>query len=442
MRPQNFPETLVWYSIIGTYPIYLLGAQPICSTGLATVLIGYLIWKTTLPTEATPVPGRTVPERIQISLVAVVWLIATVVIGLTVFVNAFSLEASRFDLVKSFLIWYTTWGLMALFPLAGHLPIRPQLIYRASCILGLQSLIVIAIGVLGDLAGIANVGYTSPLNIWLKLAGGAPEQFQVDLLHSPTTRLRLFAVWPTFLALLGNIHFWLARQEPDPRWRWIGLFTSVLMVLASRSRTATLCLICVPVLLWFLTHILRPWVQFGLAILCCLGGMFAPIWLDGLTLLRDLFDRTRAGSSAVRATLYRLTINRWWNDAPIWGTGTRDRGPDLVNHLPLGSHQTWLGTLFSHGIVGLSVLVLAFLWAFIDLFIKAQTSQLGRVGLSIFLVLVICSFADNLEFMSYLIYPGLLVLGAAFQESYATAPLPTRISSDRFSLNPPNQSSE
>jgi len=409
IKPQNLPEALIWYYIIFTYPIYFLGAHFVLAPLLATFLTGYLIFQWWNQTEETPIE-----ERIIISSSAWVWVIAVLVIEVALIVGHlnFNLEIKR--IITSSILWYRTWGLMALFPLIGHLNIRAKLIYRAICILCLQCLIIIIIGCIAKLVGIPNIVYTSPL----KLLGGIPKQFEVEVFNIfSKDRLKLFALWPTFLALLCNIYFFFALQDHDKKWRLIGLFSATFMIVATQSRTATLCLPFVFISVWMLTNIFRPWVQFLLGFVSLISGLFSLKLIDFMTNFKEQFDNFRAGSSKVRNIIYRMSLRRWWNEAPIWGLSIRDSGGEVVTNLPLGSHHTWIGALFSYGLVGCGALAFAFIWSFIDLLIKAQTSETAKVGLSVILILFICSLADNIEFFSYLYWPGLIILGIAFNEN-------------------------
>lgn len=46
MKPQNFPEKIIWYSLIGTYGFYLIGGMYILAPVIAWVLLAYLGKKT------------------------------------------------------------------------------------------------------------------------------------------------------------------------------------------------------------------------------------------------------------------------------------------------------------------------------------------------------------------------------------------------------------
>ncbi|MBD0328077.1 MAG: O-antigen ligase family protein, partial [Pyrinomonadaceae bacterium] len=402
IKPQNLPEKLVWYYIIGTYPIYLLGAQFVLAPILVSFLIFYLLLKWWNQTEETPIS-----EKITISLSVWVWVIAVLVIEFALIVAHINFNLGTFTLIKSSLLWYRTWGLFALFPLVGHLNIRPQLIYRAVCILCLQSLIVVLIGTIAESIVIPNIVYISPL----KASGGMPIQYETQIFHGIQSRLKLFAVWPTFLALLGNIYFCMAMREKDKKWQFVGMFSSVFMIVVSQSRTATVGLPIVLVTVWFLTNCWRPKVQLATGLLAFPMGLFVQELINLIESFREQFDKFRAGSSKIRAIIYRMTLERWWYDAPIWGFGLRDEAPAIVVNLPLGTHNTWFGALYSHGLVGCVALAIAFLWSFIHLLIKAQTSDVAKVGLSIILLLFLGSLADNLEVFAYLLWPGLILLG-------------------------------
>jgi hypothetical protein len=410
LKPQNLPETLVWYYILYTYPIYFLGAQFVLAPLLATFLTGYLLNKWWHQTEETPAA-----EKITISPSAWVWVIAMLILEVALIVGHFNFDLGMGEIIRSSVLWYRTWALWALFPLVGHLHIRPKLIYRAVCILCLQSLIMVVIGNLATVGHIPNIHYISPL----KALGGGAKPYEVDFFHnSISERLKLFAVWPTILAFICNVYFCFALGESDKRWKFIGMFSSVVMVALSQSRTASLALPFVLLTVWVLTNFIRPWVQFATGFVSALAGMFAPALIDSLKSFKAQFDKARAGSSKIRKIIYRLSLDHWWNEARIWGHGVRaEKGPPITVNLPFGSHHTWFGVLYLHGLVGFVTLAITFFWTFVDLLIKAQTSDTAKMGLRILFMIFICSLADNLEFFAYLYWPALIVLGAAFKES-------------------------
>lgn len=59
---------------------------------------------------------------------------------------------------------------------------------------------------------------------------------------------------------------------------------------------------------------------------------------------------------------------------------------------------------------------IAFGWSFFDLLQKLTTYRSEDVGLSILLTLLILSAVANINRCTYLYWPGLLILGIAFNE--------------------------
>lgn len=412
IKPQNFEERLVWYYLLGTYLWYFLGAQYVLAPALAWFLTLYLCKKLWDQTENTPSE-----EKITIPVSIWVWIISMLILEVTIVVSHidFNLETSR--IFVSTFNWGRHHALMALFPLIGCLNIRPQIIYRAICIVVLQSLVFITIAYVAfTLKILPNALYASPLIV----AGNGflPYYIQLYLVeYTGVPRLSLFAPWPPALGLVANIYFLLACQELNRNWRWIGMFGSVAMIVVSVARAAWLCL---PVNLLFtllLINFSKPVVQITTGLVSFFTGIFASQLINLLETFRDDFDSLRPESSKVRGFLGDIGIYRWLNEAPIWGHGIPDSpGPKLVERMPVGTHSTWVGSLFTSGVIGFIALAVPFLWSFIDLLIKAQKSKCARVGLSTIFVLFFLSFAENVEGLAYIYWPGLLIMGIAFKE--------------------------
>ncbi len=140
-------------------------------------------------------------------------------------------------------------------------------------------------------------------------------------------------------------------------------------------------------------------------------GMLATSLLALLGDLVETFKSARSESTRVRAALARIAIERWQTEAPVWGHGIVERGPHLVEFMPIGSHHTWYGLLFVKGAVGFVALALPLAWSFIELLVRAQGSPLARAGLAMVLILFLYTFGENLEILAYLFWPALILLG-------------------------------
>ena len=132
---------------------------------------------------------------------------------------------------------------------------------------------------------------------------------------------------------------------------------------------------------------------------------------------RDRFDSARADSSRVRAVLGDIAVERWQSEAPVFGHGIVEKGPHLVEYMPIGSHHSWYGLLFVKGIVGFLALLVPLVWTLGELLVKAQGDETARVGLAIGLTLFLYTFGENLEVLVYLYWPGLILIGTAFRHS-------------------------
>ncbi len=412
IKPENLPEAIVWYYIIGTYVIYLCGANYFLTAFMGSALLFYLAkkwWEQT---------GVTLEEdRVVIAPLAWFWLGAILILELALIVGHFNYDLGMGAVIKSSSHWYRTWAIFAIFPLAGHLKIRPQIIYRAICILCLQSIIVTIIGTLISFVITPPLFYVSPLQV----TGGDPFHYQVDLIHTIIgERLRLFAPWATALGMAGNIYLLLVWQEKDLKWRTIGIFGSIMMIVFSWSRLAIVSLILVPTAVYFLSNIIRPWMHFAASIAFFLSGLFFANIVSLLDFLHNQVDSIRKdskSSSNTREAIYSLTLYRWKNEALIWGHGViEDKGPSVIEHYPIGSHNTWYGLLYLHGLVGFSAFFIAILWTFIDLLIKAQSNSQAKLCLGLFIVILLSSLTDNIQTFAYMFWPALLMLGINFKK--------------------------
>ena len=199
IKPENLPETIVWCYIVGTYLIYFCGAHYFLTAFMGSILLFYLGKKWWTETGATPED-----EKVVIAPVAWAWLGAILIIELALIVGHFNYDLGIGQVIKSSSHWFRTWAIFAIFPLAGHLKIRPQIIYRAVCILCLQGIIAI---IIGTLINVSEFSYVSPLIV----SGGDIEHYQVVPFQTVIgKRLHLFAPWETALGMAANIYFLFA----------------------------------------------------------------------------------------------------------------------------------------------------------------------------------------------------------------------------------------
>jgi hypothetical protein len=165
------------------------------------------------------------------------------------------------------------------------------------------------------------------------------------------------------------------------------------------------------VAVFVLAHLNRPFLLVAIGFVAAGAVLF----LDQILILIDdaenSFNAARAASSRVRDTLNDIGYHRWHTEAFWFGHGVVERGPHLVHFMPIGSHHTWYGLLYVKGLVGFLALAIPFGWSVLELMAKAQCDRVARSALCILLAVGMFSFADNLEIVTYLIWPGLLIIG-------------------------------
>lgn len=425
MKPQNLEETIIWYYITGTLVLYFLGAQFVVAPMVCWSLTAYFVWKLLRQNEQTPPE-----EQVHIPIGVWVWLVGIAGVAIALVVGHIIMQYDLPRLVRSFINFFMrTYALLALLPLIGCLNIRPQLIYRAVCILCLQCLILIPIAYAMGMAGISTPLYVN--SVLARIGGIGRQYYQVSLYinGSDGLRLYLFAPWAPALGFVANVYFHMVLQERVRFWRWVGIVSTIAMAVGSGSRLGMLCLVAVPLLSLVLHRLKHPVMQIAAGVGCFVVGLVGTQLLTAFQDFQNYFHSQRASSSRIRSTLADLAIQHW-RESPIWGHALRQvRGPQLVEFMPVGSHHTWFGLLYTHGLVGLISVLIPVAWTLIELLVKAQDSRVARTALSILIVILLYSFGENIETLSYIIWPGFVVIGIALKEHlsvYASSSQPLR----------------
>ena len=208
-----------------------------------------------------------------------------------------------------------------------------------------------------------------------------------------------------------------ANKQPLRNW---GFFAAVLMVLLSQSRMGIFCLVFIPCVCFFLIKLKELKYLIAIAILAPVLAAFIPIIIEIIDQSLQQIHQVRAESSRVRGALERIALERWQNEAPIFGHGIVENGSHYVEYMAIGSHHTWLGLLFIKGIAGFITfavaLVSTLLWLTIHYFYSYNSNnkaQFIACRTSLHLILVLCAytFTENLEILAYLHWPIFLFLG-------------------------------
>ena len=373
------------------------------------------MWRAYSQNEMTP-PR----QRIRIFAGPLLWIIGMLVLLFALILGHIDFHLPISQLIKSSLGWAKGWALMAVFIAIGaSLDIRPRVLARAGNRLALQTLCMIPIFQIAPLIHIPGHFYVSPL---LLLGGPGPEFFSVDLYSvsfaSPSARWSFFSPWAPAAGMVANVYLIIALQDRSVFWKMIGIASCICMCWMSQSRLALIALVAVPAITVALSSLTRPSFFFASAFAVTAAGLLIEQLMEFVDAANTKFVAARAASSRVRATLGHIALQRWQDEAPIFGHGAVERGPHIVEYMPIGSHHTWYGLLFVKGAVGFASLAIPMFASFVELILKAQTSRTARGGLAILLTLLFYTFGENLEILVYQFWPGLLLIGRASRQHF------------------------
>ncbi len=403
--PRSFEERLIWWTLLATYPCYLAGALYLVGPVLGWSLL--LIWLLRCCVSAKA-------QQPVLALPSLLWLVGMLGMLLALYIGHLSFSLSTVQIIKSTLGWFKGWALLAVFVLVGAASIRFELLVRACMILCLHTCLLIPLFIAAWLFGLPQTLYTSPLQV---IGGPGPEFFSLSLYEidpgSGLPRWRLFTPYAPALGLLANVFFILALEEKQRFWRWCGLCCAVLLILMSQSRLAIICCLLLCAIRFQLCYLRGAKLYFMLALAMLFIGFFGPALFDVLEQTHQTIREARADSTRVREALARLAIHRWQTEAVFWGHGTVERGPHLVEYMPIGSHHTWYGLLFIKGVAGVISLLLPL---FTSLVICARYSRKqveSRAAFLCLLTLSLYTLGENIEMLAYLYWPALITVGLA-----------------------------
>jgi hypothetical protein len=315
--------------------------------------------------------------------------------------------------LKSVAGWAKGWALFALFPFAGAvLPVRRAVIIRAIGKLGLQTLFLLPVFIAAPMLHLPQTLYVSPL----AMLGGSGNEYFATVLYTfepgtSSARWQFFAPWSPAIGLVAVFHALIMGEERHRGWKAAGMSAALAMALLSQSRLALIALLVVWPVGWIVSQRTRPAAWFIAAPLALVAGVFAAAISAFVDQLTDDFNGARAASSRVRATLGRIALERWRGEAPWFGHGVVERGPHLVEYMPIGSHHSWYGLLFVKGLVGAAALAVPLFGSLALTAHGAAASRNARRSFALLFVLLLYTFGENLEVLGYLIWPGLILIG-------------------------------
>jgi hypothetical protein len=189
------------------------------------------------------------------------------------------------------------------------------------------------------------------------------------------------------------------------------------MIVMAASRMGMIVMLLVPLDVWGLSRLARPWLMVSAALtLLLLVMFFDPISHALLTLLDDI-KGARADSTRVRAALGNIAVYRWQSEAYWFGHGVVESGSHLVEFMPIGSHHNWYGLLFVKGMVGFLSFLIPFTLTTCVLLVKAQYQVSARLALGMCLIIGFFSLSENIEALAYMTWPAWLIIGIGLRSA-------------------------
>jgi hypothetical protein len=416
-HPQNLAERLISLTIQSTWLLWLIGGLYIVGPVLGWTLAALAVH------QLYVAPGQAESKRApKPGTIIRLWLWGMLAMLVVLWIGHSNFDLGAAKTIKSSIGWAKGWALLALFPFAASvLSIRPKVIYRAVCKLGLQTLVVLPVFVAAPFLGLPETLWVSPLQI---VGGSGPEYFAATLYTiepgAGTPRWQFFAPWSPAAGMIAVVFVLLSTQDKEFGWKSVGIIAGLALAILSQSRLALVALIVTFPVLFMLGRTRNPFIWIAAAPLVLFAGFFGPTLIEFADQLMSDFRGARADSSRVREALGRIAVERWSNEAPWFGHGVVENGPHMVEYMPIGSHHSWYGLLFVKGLAGVMALAVPLTASAAVLAAKGISGQLARTAFGLVLVLVLYSFGENLEILSYLYWPALVVIGLALKNQSAS----------------------
>lgn len=416
MHSRTWPDAFCFWSITLTWPFYILGALYVVGPLLAWTFFGAVVIKTYL----TPFDQTSLPIFLRLPSIVWCWLISSVFLLVIIWIGHADWDLGLAQTIKSSFGWAKGWALIAIFILAGtSLKISRLSLVRAQSIQGFFTLMVLPLLLVAPMLGLPQKLYTSPLEV---IGGPGPEYFTVYLYTidpaTMTARWQFYAPWAPFAGLLGVTMVLFSLEDRRLFWKLSGILGGISIILFSQSRMSMISLVACFILPRILVRLKDPFWLFVLAAVVLIAGVFEPTLQELLASNVDSFNGARAASSRVRETLQSIAFYRWQTEAYWWGHGTVERGPHLVEFMPIGSHHTWFALLYVKGACGFVTFLIPFLWHFLFAVKEAVIGTQGRLPLALLLNLVILTFGENIEIEAYLLWPIFVMLGIHCREVF------------------------
>lgn len=232
-------------------------------------------------------------------------------------------------------------------------------------------------------------------------------------------RLMVFQPWPTALGLAGIFCFTISLVERERWWRLVGVAGGVFAVAMSASRAAYVLL---PVALG--VYVLARYrastaaaMLLGFAALVVLAVLVEPEFINWAESAVRYVTGGRAGSSMARDLIYRESWDAF-TASPWIGYGWIGQSVIRQEMLPIGSHSSVFGVLYTGGLITFVPLLVATTLTFYGVIAaRARGGREAAAGAAIFAAAVAFAYGESMYSLVPGCIPGFLFLGGAISSA-------------------------
>ena len=211
-------------------------------------------------------------------------------------------------------------------------------------------------------------------------------------------RMILFYPWPTALGLAGIGIVMAAFCESSRHWRAIGMLGGICAIVFSFSRAAMVALV-VSLLVYGWLRAALVWKFLFLVVVSLAALGLVVLDVNPVVWLKEFFtsfSEARAGSSLARDLIY---VYSWegFLASPVFGQGWIGESVHPIEDLPIGSHSSLYGTLYTGGATTLTCLAAAGAVTMALLMTRAwRGTPFAAAGLSMAAALLMFAYGESL----------------------------------------------
>lgn len=240
--------------------------------------------------------------------------------------------------------------------------------------LGAYIILLSLIALAGALAGLRELRMLTPIGMLLP-SGNATNFYasmtvfqSEDTLGESRIRLILFFPWATALGLGALAIALISSRAEHGLLRFLGMTGGAVGVVFSWSRIAAAAMLLVAAILFFI-KLPRYLKILAIVTVSVTAYGLSIVGLDPITLLTDMHeaaDEARAGSTLARDLIYEKSWEGFLQ-SPVIGNGWIGESVHRTENLPIGSHSTVFGLLYTGGVITFGCFVIAMLVTLIAL---------------------------------------------------------------------------